>query len=403
MTSYPRGSHRGQGVRRTRRALLAVAAALLTTALPLAAATPAMAQPAGTVTWAVQPSDADGPDRRVSFRYELEPGDSVTDHVTVTNLSDHDVAFQLYASDGITTSAGMFDLLPASEQPRDAGSWIELAESTIELAPDQLRTVPFTLRVPPDATPGDHPAGIVAAVGSTGTDELSVERRVGARVHLRVAGELTPALVPSDPDTDFVGGWSSDGQGTTHISYDVVNTGNVRLQGSTTVELRAPFGVWSRTFDVGEVPELLPGARFRVELTVEEVPALVMLTTTARVVPLTVGADEVPVALPDGEARERTWAMPWFWTLALLVLVAAVTAGVLTRGRRRRRMAAALAQARADGRREAETPAIENTAETPAVENTMEAPAAGTAPVADTADPDSDSSGSGPVTARREA
>ncbi|MDG4762596.1 DUF916 domain-containing protein [Solwaraspora sp. WMMD406] len=333
-----------------------MAAALLATALSMAAAAPAAAQPSGTVTWAVQPSDADGPDDRVSFRYELQPGDSVTDHVTVTNLSDHDVAFQLYASDGITTSAGLFDLLPAGEQPRDAGSWIELGQTRVELAPDQRTTVPFTLRVPADATPGDHPAGIVAAVGGTGTDELSVERRVGARVHLRVAGDLTPALVPSDPDTDFVGGWSSDGQGTMHVSYDVVNTGNVRLQGSTTVELRAPFGIWSRTFDVGEVPELLPGATFRVELTVEEVPALVMLTTSARVVPRTVGVDEVPVALPEGEARERTWAMPWFWTLTSLVLVAAVTAGVLTRGRRRRQMAAALARARADGRREAGTP-----------------------------------------------
>ncbi|MFY1634981.1 WxL protein peptidoglycan domain-containing protein [Solwaraspora sp. WMMB335] len=375
-------------MRPIRRALSAVAAALLAAVLPVAAATPAAAQPAGTVTWAVQPSDADGPDSRVSFRYELEPGDSVTDHVTVTNLSDHEVSFRLYASDGITTSAGLFDLLPASERPRDAGSWIELARSTIDLAPDQRRTVAFTLRVPADATPGDHPAGIVAAVTGAGTDELNVERRVGARVHLRVAGDLTPALVPSDPDADFVGGWSSDGKGTMHISYDVVNAGNVRLQGSTTVELRAPFGIWSRTFDLGQVPELLPGATFRVELTVEEVPALVMLTTTAQVVPRTVGADEVPVPLPDGQARERTWAMPWFWTLALLVIVAAVTAGALTRGRRRRRMAAALAQARADGRREAEN-------------SPAESPAAEDSPAGDGADR-TGGGGSDPVTLRRE-
>ncbi|BCB84818.1 WxL protein peptidoglycan domain-containing protein [Phytohabitans suffuscus] len=344
-----RGRSTRRGTRLLARALAAAAGAAL-----LVVPASAYAAPGGDVTWAVQPSTADGPDRRVSFRYELDPGAAVTDHVTVTNLSDGPATFRLYASDGVTTNAGVFDLLPGGEKPRDGGSWIRLAQSEVTLAAKARRIVPFTIAVPDDATPGDHPAGIVAAVGGSAPDgQVAVERRVGARVHLRVAGDLKPVLAPTDPDVDFTGGWGSDGTGTAHVAFDVENTGNVRLQGGAMVELSAPFGVWSRRFDVGAVPELLPGARFRVELTVEDVPALVVLTAKARVAPRAVGEDVVPVSLAGTDARGRSWAMPWFWTLVLLAAVAGVTLAVQTRGRWRRRLAVAVEQAREQGRRDA--------------------------------------------------
>ena len=341
----------GTGTQRARLAARALCAAVAALAAVFVAAPAASAD---EVTWAVQPSTAAGPDSRVSFRYELDPGAAVTDHVTVTNLGDTAADFRIYASDGITTSAGVFDLLPAATPPRDGGSWIRLAESRFQLAPKARKTVPFTLDVPGDAAPGDHPAGIVAAVvGPSGDGGVAVERRVGARVHLRVTGALTARLVPTEVDADFTGGWGSAGTGTMRIGFDVANTGNVRLEGTAAVELHGPFGIWSRRFDLGAVPELLPGATFHVDLTVEEVPALVVVTAEARVAPRPVGQDIVPVALNDSVEDSRSWAMPWFWTFALLVVVAGVTFFVQSRGRRRRQLAAAVAEAREEGRRSA--------------------------------------------------
>ncbi|OLT10596.1 hypothetical protein BJF78_28565 [Pseudonocardia sp. CNS-139] len=202
-------------IRRTRWAglCLVVVAALVGTAGAAAAALPGRPAPAqdGTVTWAVQPADTEGPDGRVSFRYELDPGGVVADNVIVTNYSEVDVDFRLYASDGVTTPSGAFDLLPGSRPPVDAGSWVTLAETSVRLGPRQARIVPFTVTVPPNATPGDHPAGIVAAVGDTaGATDVTVERRVGARVHLRVGGELAPRLDVSALDVGYGGGWRPD-------------------------------------------------------------------------------------------------------------------------------------------------------------------------------------------------
>ncbi|TGJ94378.1 hypothetical protein DLJ96_19990, partial [Actinotalea fermentans ATCC 43279 = JCM 9966 = DSM 3133] len=77
----------------------------------------------------------------------------------------------VYASDGVVTADGQFDLLPAGATPVDGGAWITLGEGDtagptqrVEVAAESSVTVPFTVAVPADATPGDHPAGVVAAL-----------------------------------------------------------------------------------------------------------------------------------------------------------------------------------------------------------------------------------------------
>src|SRR6266436_4675529 len=53
-----------------------------------APATKPTTAPPGSITWAVQPSSANGPDQRSTFTYtNLKPGTVVRDHVAVTNYS----------------------------------------------------------------------------------------------------------------------------------------------------------------------------------------------------------------------------------------------------------------------------------------------------------------------------
>lgn len=327
--------------------------------VPAALAAPAPGAPgggtatAGAVTWSVEPSKATGPDGRVSFRYSVRPGTRIDDHITVGNFSDREVAFKLYASDGVTTSDGVFDLLPGSQAPADSGTWVRLARSEVRVPANQRLTVPFTLTVPRDAAPGDHPAGIVAAVAGAAGAEVAVERRVGARIHLRVAGAIAPRLAVSGLTTDYTGGWRADGAGSTRVSFDVVNEGNVRLQGRATLELRGPLGVWSRTVDLGAVPEILPRFRYRMSTVVEDVPPAVVLDSSVRIVPGVVGEDRVDAPLPEAAGGGRSWAMPWLWTLLLLAAVAGATYLFTSRGRQRRRLAVEVARAREEGRREA--------------------------------------------------
>ncbi|MBM9469364.1 COG1470 family protein [Nakamurella leprariae] len=306
------------------------------------------------VTWAVEPSTADGPDGRVSFRYELDGGAVVDDFVTVSNYGQSDVTFRLYASDGITTEEGVFDLRPGAETPTDSGSWIQLAQNEITVPARSRATVPFRITVPATATPGDHPAGVVASLSGAGADgSVNVEQRVGARVHLRVAGELTPRLEVQDLAADYRGGWTLGAGGTSTVGFDVVNTGNVRLSGTATLTVEAPFGVWDRTVELGQVPEILPGNRVHLTATVDGVPPLLVLSHRVSLTVAAVASDDVG-ALPGAtEATARSAAMPWLWIVILIIAVAVVTILVQRRSRNRRVLAEAVAKARAEGREEA--------------------------------------------------
>lgn len=310
------------------------------------------------ITWGIEPADGEGePDGRVSFRMTLDPGESVTEHVLVTNYSEQPVTFRLVASDGVVGESGAFDLLPSDAEPVDVGSWIEITEEVaVEAGLSAL--VPFTLTVPEDATPGDHPGGIVASVaqdaGDDGGPQVGVDTRVGTRIHLRVAGEIQPVATITDLTTRYETSWNPFEGGTLHVDYTIVNDGNVRLGSIQQYEVSGPFdlspgGEGPSGTVVGQQREILPGQDAQVSTTVDGVWPLAQLTTTVSGFLQPVGEDVVGATMPEPSAQSTVWAVPWPQLAVLAVVVLVVVALVLRRRRRRARFASALARARAEG------------------------------------------------------
>ena len=58
-------------------------------------------------------------------------------------------------------------MLTSDRESTDAGTWIRIQDS-IDVASGADVVVPFTITVPDDATPGDHLAGVAAAIRSGG-------------------------------------------------------------------------------------------------------------------------------------------------------------------------------------------------------------------------------------------
>ncbi|MEV2237108.1 DUF916 domain-containing protein [Micromonospora sp. NPDC049891] len=349
-------------------AALAAAALLASLALPAATpVNPASALPANvaaateSLTWGVAPSSPDGPNGRAAFEYKLAPGAKLTDYVAVTNHSDRPITLDVYASDAYTTQRGGFDLLPADEKPTDVGAWVTFQTRTLTVPATSRLDVPFTLAVPGNATPGDHPGGIVASLAATDTDaqgnQVSVDHRVGARLHLRVTGELRPALDVEDLTVTHDGTWNPLRGGTVTATFTVRNSGNVRLTGQPELAVAGPFGIARRATDGDVLPEILPGDSYRTSVRVTGVPPLLRLGSTLTVTPAAV-TDEVLDPAPATVTREvGLWAVPWS-QLVILLLAAAIAALAIGRRRRRRRrgaqeLARAVAEAREQGRAEA--------------------------------------------------
>ncbi|MFE0589756.1 WxL protein peptidoglycan domain-containing protein [Micromonospora echinospora] len=302
---------------------------------------PAPAAPSGAAdgfTWAVQPSNASGPTGRAYFVYDAAPGRRIEDRVAITNLSRTPMTFAVYGADAFTTGDGGFALQPASRPATDVGSWVTLAERTYRIPAGKRVIVPFQVTVPANASPGDHAGGIVVSAAGARADAagrtVTVDRRVAARIYLRVAGAVRPALEVEALRIAYDNPVNPFGAGPVVVSYRLRNTGNVRLTGSGQVHVAAPFGWRLAGTEPVAVPELLPGAAFVVTEQINGIVPTGRLSVRVAVDPATVDGP-----LPTLSRTASTWAMPWFW-VAVLLAGAAWLIATRVRGNRRRARAA---------------------------------------------------------------
>ncbi len=261
-------------------ALAAGPAALAGPASPTAAGagTRLAASPPGTpfgqVTWSVVPATSTGPDpNRLEFNYGVvKAGSSIQDHVEIANRSSQSAAFSIYATDASGTSAsGALLLLGSNQKSTDIGAWSSFAGGARQLSTiipgKKAIIVAFTLKVPLQATPGDHTGAMVAAVGVTrknAAGESVVENyRIAVPLELRVPGALRAGVGVQSISTGFSDPLNPFGTGSATVSYTLTNTGNVRQSATPTVRVTGPFGQ-TATVHPANLPVILPGDSVRV-------------------------------------------------------------------------------------------------------------------------------------------
>jgi hypothetical protein len=297
-------------------------------------AAPTSAHAADNGSWSVYPV-ASKIAARPYFYLSADPGQTVTDKVAVANRTGRPLTFPLYAADAYNTARdGGFAVRTVKETMHGVGAWARTVKSRITVPAHKTVTVPFTLRVPEDAEPGDHPGAIVAldehVDPGSGRVALGVQRAVGARVYLRVGGPTLPALsvehVHIGHHQPLVPGL---GDSRATITYTLRNTGNVTLHPKVDLRARGLFGRTLLDRDLTRVPsELLPGQHVTLTESWHGAPQLnrAAVTLTASAPGTRQSASASFLALP--------------WLVVALVSAAGVVTGVLLvrarRGRARR-------------------------------------------------------------------
>ncbi|MCL1898016.1 MAG: DUF916 domain-containing protein, partial [Micrococcales bacterium] len=149
----------------------------------LGLALPQRALAEDTVGIAIAPASQNGLDDRSRFSYQIEPGQKISDHVRVGNPGSTPITLTVLAADAYNTEDGGYALIDTKDESTNAGSWVTFEDNqtkvVVELEPDEAKIIAFELNVPADATPGDHPGGIVASASAVGEGEITVERRGG--------------------------------------------------------------------------------------------------------------------------------------------------------------------------------------------------------------------------------
>ena len=280
-----------------------------------------------TVTFGLTPTQEKGRPLRANFDLNLTPGQEVRDSVRIRNLSGTQLKLNVYATDAMNTESGAVDLRPGSDRPSDLASWIELERTEITLASNDFLDIPFTLKVPTTAMPGDHTAGIVASyVGAEATGSgtvVTVDRRIGTRVLARVAGTLSPKLVVSDLKTGWSGPTNPLGGGTMTGTYRVSNDGNVRMGATQKIKIASPIGLPSKTITLAPIPDLLPGNSVVQTFAVDGVWPTFRSATKVTVSPVAIQeGDNFPAELTSS-AKTATWTFPWaLLALAVVLFIA---------------------------------------------------------------------------------
>lgn len=320
---------------------LAVASGLVLTGPMLASAQGALRT--DDVTWGVRTASNEYGTARSNFTYAIEPGQTLTDALVITNHDAVDLDLDVYAADAFTSPSGELTVLTRDESSQDAGLWVTMDRDHVKLTGGEVVEVPFTVTIPENATPGDYAAGIVTSLTREDAAEgIDVDRRLGVRIYFRVGGVVHPDLTVENMSVRYDGSFLPFAPGSATVTYTVRNTGNVRLASQTAAATSGPFGLFTvSAIDVAPVPELLPGESWDVEVPIDGVPATFWVGAEVKltpIVPALDGAPEPPAA-PEVTAQSGTWGIPWSTLVLLLIIAIAVV--VTLRLRRRRKVARA--------------------------------------------------------------
>lgn len=318
-------------------------AALLAALAVLGFTAPATAAGENDVTWTVRTGSNDLGADRTSFAYTVNPGGSVDDTLVVANHGAAALDLAVYAADGYTTESGQLDLLTTDETSSGVGAWVDADAGSITVQPGATVDVPFTVRVPDSATPGDYVGGIVTTLTQSDAEEgINVDRRLGVRVTLHVGGEVQPSLAVEGVSVAYHGNLNPFATGDATLSYTLHNTGNAVVSAQQVASVAGPFG-WAsaEAGDLEAPPQLLPGESWKVTVPVDGVAPTVRLTATAVVTPLFTDLSGSTTSLDPETATASTWAVPWSLLVLVLTVAAAVVGTVRVIRRNRRRRAAA--------------------------------------------------------------
>ncbi|MER0480322.1 hypothetical protein ABR737_18605 [Streptomyces sp. Edi2] len=314
-------------------AVLATAAVLLCPVAAVARPTAVPAAPGPSVAPAPGDGTAPGTADRPYFYLEGAPGTVMSDRLSLSNPTGRTVTVRLGSS--------------------TPGSWLTLASTEVKVPPHTRASVPFTVTVPRDAAPGDHPGALSATfVGpspgggkgsGTGGDKGSGEgvgKGSGAKgggpgkggeaggrddvpVHLRVTGAALSALSVEQVSVDGRGGRG----GAAVIRYTLVNRGNTVLTPRLAVHADGLFGPLLRRAPRTLPLALRPGRSVDLTEKWPDPPGLdavdVRLTVTA-------GGGA------HGSATATYTAVPWAAVAGPAVLLAAGGGGLAVLRRRRR-------------------------------------------------------------------
>ncbi|MEZ4104358.1 MAG: hypothetical protein R3B60_03670 [Candidatus Paceibacterota bacterium] len=173
-----------------------------------------------------------------SITDKLEPGETRSFSVSVSNLSGIDQTFYLSRRDIVDVAPGGVPVFANSKTERsgyELSEWITLEQDSVFIPAGEARAVPFVLQAPEDATPGGHFGAIVVSVEppEMRSSGASIGYEVANIISMRIAGEVVESAQIRQFSTEKY----------IHSSIDVNFLVRIENEGNTLVKPIGPLEV----------------------------------------------------------------------------------------------------------------------------------------------------------------
>ena len=312
----------------------------LAAALTLALSAVSLARGAGGFSVRPAETSAKDPATRSYFKPVLAPGTSVIRHVVVANGGGSPLTLLVSAVDGLTGQTTGTVYANMHDPVRKAGAWLQPQTDRITIPARSAATVGFAIRVPADAQPGDHVAGIAFQDAhqrtSGGRFRIIEIIRAVVGVAIRVPGPAAPRLSLGKLALKGLPGTIQPS-----VVVGVGNAGRLLCKPKLAVSLRNPGG--HRRAVVRQLDTVLPGDEvayplpWPATLSSGTYGATASMNcdgqTVTRNASLALGKDLIH---GQGGTPSHRGGLP-MWLLLLVVAIGGVLAGVLLGRRRDRR------------------------------------------------------------------
>lgn len=177
----------------------------------------------------------------VKKTYELKPGQTIEDSITILNDGRTAYDFVVYAAPySVTDSSYVPDFTTDKTSPNtDAYTWVQFPQTNWHAEPRQTLTIPFTIHVKQDASPGGHYGAIFAETQPLKEDggNIARKKRVGSIIYATVSGDVNMAGRVTSLDIPW---FQSSAPLITHAAVE--NTGNTDFSAAVSYQVSDVLG-----------------------------------------------------------------------------------------------------------------------------------------------------------------
>ncbi len=256
---------------------------------------------------------------------ETEARENFTKTITLNSL--HDTHMRLYVSVNeieIDDDSKIKAFIPASMSDRTTSitSWVEISRARIDLQPGDVREIPLTVRINPNAAPGIYHAFIGFGRGSN-RDEAEKQvlegKATGVVLRVNIDEKLNEQLRLVTFSTDR---FTLDEEGG-NLTYKLENVGDLPLTPRGSVFLYDSRGRELKEIEVNkEAREIKPGEVVEFN---ENLPFMTHLGKTKAFLDLQYGQTNL-ASIND---TNYYYSLPWYYLLIIVVLLFVVLLTVI--------------------------------------------------------------------------